>query len=67
MTNEEARRVLERMGSRVNADGSLFFAGRYGGVADVNAAFMGEVEYNADQLEAIAMWMRDPKGVMGEG
>lgn len=54
MTNYEARRVLEEIGAELTELGALFLPKGW-----------GITTYTADQLEAIAMWMRDPKGVMG--
>lgn len=53
MTNDEARRVLEEIGAELTELGALFLP---------NGCQI--TTYTPDELEAIAMWMRDPLGVM---
>ena len=67
MTPKEARNIIESMVPR----GSTFYIAedRLGGFRAplVVPASDGKItldgEFTADQLEAIATWMRDPKGV----
>lgn len=56
MTNDEARRIVEL----ILADDSHDYVGRLG---ENLVALDGD--FTADELEAIAIWMRDPKGVTG--
>ena len=53
MTNDDARRVLEDIGAELTELGALFLPKGW----EITT-------YTPDQLEAIAKWMRDPKGVM---
>lgn len=66
--------MLEGMRVRLSSDGeSIYFneeyadngSKMYGKASTSGIAMLGFDEYTADQLEAIAMWMRDSKGVMG--
>ncbi len=61
MTNEEARKVLEGMGVaplHKRNKGRAFGSTR----TDDDCMHL-HGNFTADQLEAIAMWMRDPEGV----
>ncbi len=62
MTNEEARKVLEGMGVEPHKRNK----GRaFGSTRQDDDCMHLSGNFTADQLEAIALWMRDPTGVMG--
>ena len=58
MTNDEARRVLREINF---PDDHVWNWRSFTKTDEVATTFYG---FTADQLEAIAMWMRDPKGFM---
>jgi len=67
MTPKEARTILESM---IPRGGTFYIAeDRLGGFLDSYVASAGDGritldgEFTVEQLEAIAAWMRDPKGV----
>jgi hypothetical protein len=66
MNNETAMGVLkprlDRPGERFSAD-ELFSLGWYLGVGANDEKATLDGEFTADELEAIAAWMRDPSGV----
>ncbi len=63
MTKYEAKKVLDDMNPS-ELTGPALFGMRMPYVSALRAAAFLDGEFTADELEAIAIWMRDPAGVV---
>ena len=63
MELKRAKEVLEGMNLDSFSKEKLFCLGKYLHVIDIDKQATLEAAFTADQLEAIATWMRDPEGV----
>lgn len=65
MELKRAKEVLEEMGLTTFSKEELFSGALYLSVEADDETAIIDGRFTADQLEAIATWMRDPEGVVG--